>query len=486
VFIRTRCALCDCRYSPIEGSGPMDADVLAIGERPGETENSLLEVFCGRTGEELNETYLPLTGVLSRSDIRVENAVLCYAEGNATPREKLVLSCANMHLPDKLRRIEPSVVLLLGSSACLLSDRQIDLEYMHGYPFRGTLLGGVWKGWIWPSYHPSSGMHDGTKMSLLLEDFENLGKWMEGDWEPPKPTRRRKDEVDYQLVTSAREMTKEILEIEREPKVDRFRWPGIDTESHGKEVWSIQYSLKPNWGRLVRTDQSSLSKKLLKELQEFIRGNEIALHNAPDDLDILDKVGALNLVGVHLGSWRDTMQEAFQQCTLPQGLKPLAYRLTGAVMDSWEDIVWPDSMEAMVDWMSEGLYYASENLQQVVKLKTKTKMVPGQLEKAFLWFIKHSVKRRAQGAHKYNPWEKYAALYETGEFKRKKIPEAERMFKELYAAIGEPPIVGIGNCEIGKAVRYACEDADQTGQVAEILAGMRKEKRWKVPTRDWD
>ena len=208
--------------------------MLCIGERPGKQENIRLGVFVGPTGEEFNNTYLPLAG-LDREDVRVENVCRCYADGNRTPTDTEVWGCGQHFLPGVLARTRPEVVVLLGGSACKLWDGtaevpRIRLNMHHGRPFYGSILKGEWEGWVWPSYHPAVGIHDTPQMEHLMTDFRHLGEWWEGKWTPPTPDEHP---TDYKLISTPQSVDAYMMGGGLQAAVE----VAIDTESHGKEPW---------------------------------------------------------------------------------------------------------------------------------------------------------------------------------------------------------------------------------------------------------
>jgi uracil-DNA glycosylase family 4 len=166
------CEDCPRKYSPIPGDGPQPAEILTVGERPGQNENKYHRVFIGKTGEEWNQTYLPLAG-LFRDDVRVCNAVRCWADNNRTPTDREISCCARHHLPNELERTRPRIVILMGGSACKLVPT-IRLDTHHGFPQWGRLFD--WEGWIVPMYHPALGLHESRWMTQILEDWERLGE----------------------------------------------------------------------------------------------------------------------------------------------------------------------------------------------------------------------------------------------------------------------------------------------------------------------
>src|SRR4051812_44344308 len=122
------CSICPRNFSPIRGDGPQPCKIMGIGERPGENENKLDQVFIGRSGEELDQTYLPLAGLHRGEDIRLTNAVKCWAENNKTPTPKEIEICGRHWLPREIQRCQPEVIVLLGGCASKLTDGLVNLE----------------------------------------------------------------------------------------------------------------------------------------------------------------------------------------------------------------------------------------------------------------------------------------------------------------------------------------------------------------------
>jgi uracil-DNA glycosylase family 4 len=426
---------------------------LAVGERPGKDEQRLGAVFVGKTGRELDETYLPLAG-LDRSDIRVCNAVRCWADNNRTPTEKEVVLCAAHHLPQEIEETAPELVILMGSSACRLVP-QIKLDMMHGIPQRVDDLFG-WSGWVVPMYHPAMGLHESRWMTQLLEDWERLKGWIGGE-------RTEQTSVESTCYVQAVDVHRYLDCIEA--CLDM----AVDTEDHGGVPWSVQLSHTAGTGVLVRTDDQS-NMGILRQWFPATSA-EFIFHNAPHDLDVLAKVG------MYPQRYRDTMQEAFHLGNLPQGLKPLTYRLFGITMTSWEDVVRPASIRALENWMVEALVVAEADLHYAehkhLKTKTKTIVKAGELEKLLKRMMSHT-----DAASDYDPWQRL------DDFWRDEANEWQTAYVE--ARCGRYPILGIGNCRLEDAVRYGCSDADFTGRVAVELEKRRRDAYWTIAEGDED
>lgn len=452
-----RCPVCPAKYLPIHGDGPQPAPILLIGERPGGDENKRHQVFVGKTGMELDLTYLPLAG-LHREDVRICNSVLCWADGNRTPTDKEVQGCTGCFLPRELEATCPEIVVLMGGRACSLVP-DIKLEIHHGRPRRASLMG--WSGWIVPMYHPAIGLHEGRWMTQLLEDWEYLGYWAprERHWtqfpiiEPPK----------FKLVERAEDLHEYFS-----------GYPiAVDTENHGPSPYSIQISpVAVDSGRGGISGMVLASNKQVIGLAgEYLRDRTVCLHKADHDLDVMEQMG------IRHGYYRDTMQEAFHQGNLPQGLKALTYRLFGQEMTSWEDVVWPASINALLDWLVEAMLVARQDLCVIERVQLKTKVREtvkrGPMEALCTRLIQHS-----RPASEYDPWERLTAYW---------LDEAnDRYIAHVEARIGHYPILGIGNCSIPQAVSYACSDAYWTGRVAVELERRRNSGLYRIADGDWD
>lgn len=454
------CPACPREYAPIPGDGPLPARILFIGERPGGIENRDKRVFSGKTGQEVDNTYLPLAG-LDRGHVRMCNAVACYADDNRTPTDAEIMSCAAYHLPQEINQCKPEVIVLLGASACkvlpvlfegtLVSD-DVDLEYMHGRPLSPVKHDPFA---VWISYHPALGIHKTGAMSALLEDFENLGEWLNNRWKPPRPSNIK---PNYSLIRAGcLEGARYASEI------------GVDTETHGGEPFSLQFSPAPGLAYLALAERD---RWFFEDFNRLIQDKVCVLHNAPFDIQTAARMG------VHIRKYRDTMQESFHHATLPQALKPLAYRLFGAEMRTWEDVVRPDSQNKAIEWLSEALQIADMDfcLFEMQQLKTKMKEIfkMGPVAHDLHRIIRYSARLE------YDIWAKVAEMW-----KRPEI-EGNGQREHIEARIGAMPILGIKNCRIEDAIEYACGDADWTLQVGRELERRRNDARFIIDAEDAD
>ena len=469
----TPCPTCTCKYPPLPGDGPQPSPWLILGERPGYNENKQGRVLVGKTGQELDETYLPLAG-LRRRDVRCVNVVKCWADNNKTPTEKEVLSCAAHHIPQEIEATRPEVIILMGGSACSLCPG-IRLDYMHGIPQSTRKVGSVlgWHGTVVPMYHPALGLHESRWMTSLLDDWAGLQDELRAPGDAPEP------ELRYERLHG------ELNGMHRRI--------AIDTEDHGGVPWSIQWSGYRNTGyMLYATDERGIAKfaAAMEEEQP-----EVIFHNAAHDLEVMRRIG------IPVYRYRDTMQEAFQLGNLPQGLKALSYRLFRTTMVSWEDTVRPASVNALLGWLADAMVVARLDLfsTKVKVYKTcccghsqsahskpshsekcscsgympreEQEEVSGAAEKLFSRLANHT-----EEDSEYDPWERL----------RDWRDENDHDYAHVTARCGPWPILGIGNCSEAQAIRYAVGDADMTLQVALELERRRRDSRFEIAPGDED
>ena len=161
---------------PIHPDGPIPCRVMLLGEAPATEEDRNNCPFSGKTGIELNNTYLPILG-LPRSEVLIFNACACSQPDYSNPTPEQAMACASVHLGPLLALAKPEVLVPMGAVACsLFGEGQINLNMDHGIPQEGRW--GAWRGVVWPMYHPSAGIHATAYMIPMMQDFHNLKKFL--------------------------------------------------------------------------------------------------------------------------------------------------------------------------------------------------------------------------------------------------------------------------------------------------------------------
>jgi DNA polymerase len=108
----TRCAeLRDSRSRIVNGVGPADAELLFVGEAPGEQEDKQGEPFVGRSGDVLDDALRDRG--LARRDVRITNCVRCRPPDNRDPTAEELANCRE-YLEREIDAVDPEIIVTLG------------------------------------------------------------------------------------------------------------------------------------------------------------------------------------------------------------------------------------------------------------------------------------------------------------------------------------------------------------------------------------
>jgi len=143
-----RCELCQGRNTIVFGDGNPDADLMFIGEGPGQEEDRRGLPFVGRAGELL--TQMIEKGLeIPRSSVYICNIVKCRPPNNRTPLPPEVTACRPF-LDGQIDAVRPKVIVALGKpAASLLLGRDVAITRVRGtwQEYRGIPL--------MPTLHPA-------------------------------------------------------------------------------------------------------------------------------------------------------------------------------------------------------------------------------------------------------------------------------------------------------------------------------------------
>ena len=160
------CALCETRHNLVFGVGREDAEVMFIGEGPGEQEDLKGEPFVGPAGK-LLDTMLEIID-LDRNKVYIANMVKCRPPRNRDPQDREQDACFGW-LRRQIALVDPKIIVCLGRIAAM---GIIDPE------FRITREHGQWSerdGRMYmATYHPSALLRDPAKRPEAFEDLREL------------------------------------------------------------------------------------------------------------------------------------------------------------------------------------------------------------------------------------------------------------------------------------------------------------------------
>lgn len=172
----TRCPLHQGRTTVVFGVGNPHADLMFVGEGPGEQEDLQGEPFVGRSGQLLDRLVLEEMG-LTRRDFYICNVVKCRPPGNRDPLPAEIESC-RPYLTAQLELVDPKVVVTLGNFATkLLLNTTDGITKVRGrtYPVDGRVFV--------PTYHPAAVLRGGgDSVAQMRADLVRAGQLV-------KPTR---------------------------------------------------------------------------------------------------------------------------------------------------------------------------------------------------------------------------------------------------------------------------------------------------------
>ncbi|MDX1609025.1 MAG: uracil-DNA glycosylase [Halofilum sp. (in: g-proteobacteria)] len=107
----TACGLCESRTQAVPGVGHRGADLLVIGEAPGQEEDRLGEPFVGRAGQ-LLDRMLAAIG-LDRETVYITNVLKCRPPNNRDPKPEEVRACSP-YLRRQIELLRPRAILAVG------------------------------------------------------------------------------------------------------------------------------------------------------------------------------------------------------------------------------------------------------------------------------------------------------------------------------------------------------------------------------------
>lgn len=163
----TKCPLCETRTNVVFGDGNIKAEVMFIGEGPGEREDILASPFVGKSGKLLESMLLKID--LSRNkNIYIANIVKCRPPQNRDPLPEEQEFCINW-LRNQVALIKPKIIVAVGRIAAMkIIDPSIKITKDHGRFYKKKKI------WMMPTIHPASILRNPSQKALVEEDLINL------------------------------------------------------------------------------------------------------------------------------------------------------------------------------------------------------------------------------------------------------------------------------------------------------------------------
>ena len=162
-----KCALADTRHNVVFGTGPRTAEVMFIGEGPGEQEDLQGEPFVGRAGKLLDD-MLELIDLDRKTNVYIANIVKCRPPQNRDPLNTEQDACIG-YLRNQVALIRPKIIVCLGRiAACRLIKEDFKITREHGQWFEKA---GVH---MTALVHPAGILRDPRRRPEAFEDLKSI------------------------------------------------------------------------------------------------------------------------------------------------------------------------------------------------------------------------------------------------------------------------------------------------------------------------
>ena len=160
------CALADTRTHVVFGDGATNAEILLVGEGPGQTEDEQGVPFVGKAGLLLDD-MLEIIG-LDRSSVYIANIVKCRPPKNRDPLNVEQDACMGW-LRRQTALLRPKIIVCLGRIAAkviIKDDFKITVEHGQWFQRNGVQMTAI--------YHPAALLRDVSKRPETFEDLKSI------------------------------------------------------------------------------------------------------------------------------------------------------------------------------------------------------------------------------------------------------------------------------------------------------------------------
>lgn len=171
----SQCVLRATCKQVVPGEGSADAEIMLIGEGPGQKEDELGRPFVGAAGKFLEEMLATIK--LKREDVYIANVVKCRPPQNRDPLPEEAAACWPWLL-EQIKIIQPKLIVTLGrhSMERFLPGQKI--SQVHGKAMRREIEG-IGKRVFYTLYHPAAALYNGGMREVLIKDFKMIPKIIE-------------------------------------------------------------------------------------------------------------------------------------------------------------------------------------------------------------------------------------------------------------------------------------------------------------------
>lgn len=274
----------------VELEGAIDAEIMFVGEAPGETEDKLGKPFSGRAGRTL-DNLLAQAGI-ARYQCIVTNVAkerppagrisYYFEDKKCTVAKPNMLEWVN-ELKMEILLYKPNVIVALGATALWALTGEKKISIFRGYVIPCTLVPGVK---IIPVYHPQAINYDWKLYFQSVLDFRKVLKHSK-DPEFPEPNQTYLPNVSFPRFLAYME------ECIAHPEWDRLAID-VETVQPGSHIEELGLSHHPDFGIsifLLKGRAPTLPEKdellLWQTFAKLVKKKKIIMQNGAYDIGIL-------------------------------------------------------------------------------------------------------------------------------------------------------------------------------------------------------
>ncbi len=163
-----RCTACELhkgRTRAVPGEGPINAEIMFIGEAPGRNEDQQGRPFVGQAGRLLEELLAEIG--LTRDEAWIGNIVKCRPPDNRDPRPEEIAACAG-YLERQITLLQPKLIATLGRYSMEKFFPGARITRVHGQARRqGNRV-------LIPLFHPAYILRNMAAMPDVVRDMQKI------------------------------------------------------------------------------------------------------------------------------------------------------------------------------------------------------------------------------------------------------------------------------------------------------------------------
>lgn len=162
-----KCPLSKGRINAVPGEGSLNAEILFVGEGPGQNEDKEGRPFVGEAGKFLDELLASIN--LNRTDVYITNVVKCRPPHNRDPLDEEVRLCTSAFLFSQIKLVKPKLVVTLGRHSMQVFFPQLrSISEVHGKAYKKA------NQVYFLSYHPAAALYQQNLKETMKQDFQKI------------------------------------------------------------------------------------------------------------------------------------------------------------------------------------------------------------------------------------------------------------------------------------------------------------------------